>query len=127
MLAKVVAFLPANIVARLELIDLLLRNNKADSALSHMEELQKQMPEFPAAANEFYDTSLQFMHQDKATKALPPYNIFKNIIKPTPLFRAGTDELTGMSGPLIGTPVFTFRKDFGCISPIPEKAFPNFS
>lgn len=111
MLDKVVAFLPANIAARLELIDLLLRNNKADSGLAHMEELRKQMPEFPAAANEFYDTSLQFMQQNNATKALPPFNIFKNIIKPTPLFRAGTDELTGMSGPLIGTPVVTFRKD----------------
>jgi len=110
-LVKVVNFLPANITARLELINLLLRNEKPGQALGYLEELKKQMPEFPAEANEYYNTSLTYLRNEKAREALTPFNIFRNIIKPTPLFKAGFDQLTGKSGPLIGTPVVTFRKD----------------
>jgi Tfp pilus assembly protein PilF len=112
-LKKVVEFIPANITARLELIDLLLWNDKARDAMGYFEDLRKQIPEFPNEADRFYNNSLSLMKENKSKEAQPPFNIFRNIIKPTPLFRAGSDELTGMSGPLIGTPVVTFRKDLG--------------
>ena len=110
-LKKVVGFLQANINVRLELINLLLHHKKTDEAASHMDDLIKIMPEFPNEADVFYRKSLEYMLEGKAKEALPPFNIFRNILKPTPLFRSGFDELTGMSGPLIGTPVITFRKD----------------
>ena len=109
-------FLPANITTKLELINLLLIQQKSDEAAGYMEELNKIMPEFPNEANIFYAKSLEYMLDGKATEALPPFNIFRNILKPTPLFRAGFDELTGMSGPLIGTPIITFRKDVNLTS-----------
>jgi Tfp pilus assembly protein PilF len=115
-LKKVAGFLPANITVKLELINLLLVLKKSDEAAAYMEELKKIMPEFPDEANVFYNKSLEFMLEDKVTEALSPFNIFRNILKPTPLFRAGFDELTGMSGPLIGTPVITFRKDVNLTS-----------
>jgi len=111
LLIKVVTFLPTNITARLELVDLLLRNNKADQSAGYFEELKKQMPEFPSDANVYYEKSLDNMLKGRTEEALPSFNIFRNIIKPTALFRAGSDELTGMSGPLIGSPIITFRKD----------------
>ena len=110
-LKKVAGFLPANITVKLELINLLLIEQKSDEAAGYLEELKKIMPEFPNEADAFYDRCLKLMLEDKAKEALSPFNIFRNIIKPTPLFRAGFDELSGMSGPLIGTPVITFRKD----------------
>jgi Tfp pilus assembly protein PilF len=123
LLKEVVEFLPANITARLELVDLLLRNNNANDAFGYFDDLKRQMPEYPDEANQFYDTSLSYMRQENAMEAQSPFNIFRNIIKPTPLFRAGFDELTGMSGPLIGTPVVTFRKDLGLSSQSDQLAF----
>jgi len=111
-LIKVVDFLPLNLTARLDLIDLLLQNDKTDLALNHMETLIKIMPDFPDEANEFYQTSLRYIKENNSKQAITPFNIFRNILKPTALFQAGFTELKGMSGPLIGTPVFTFSKDF---------------
>jgi len=111
LLTKVVAFLPTNITARLELIDLLLRHDKASQAAGFLEELKKQIPEFPDEANKYYEESLDYMLNSKTHEALPPFNIFRNILKPTPLFGAGFDELKGIGGPLIGTPVIIFSKD----------------
>ncbi len=115
LLIDVVNYLPINITARLELIDLLLKNDKASESAAYFEDLKRQMPEFPDEADEFYDKSLAFMRKNMAKEAHPPFNIFRNIIKPTPLYRAGNDELTGMSGPLIGTPVVTFRNDLSLV------------
>ena len=86
LLIKVVSYLPANITSRLELVDLLLRNDKPDTAAGYLEELKKQVPEFPPEANEYYETSLRYMFENDAQKALPPFNIFRNILKPTPLW-----------------------------------------
>ncbi len=110
-LTKVVDFLPTNLTAQLDLIEILLHQNKADMAASHMEKLNKIMPEFPKEAEVFYSTSLQNMLNDKVAESIPPFNIFRNILKPTILYRAGADELKGISGPLIGTPLITFSGD----------------
>jgi len=112
LLTKVVQFLPANITARFDLIDLLLRLDKTEIALSYFEQIEKQMPEFPDDANKHYDQALRMMAEDIASNAIVPFNIFRNMLKPTPLYRFGFDELKGMGGPLIGTPVISFRQDF---------------
>ncbi len=119
-LTKVVEFLPLNFTVRLDLIDLLLQRNNIDLAASHMETLVKIMPEFPEEANVFYNNSLQNMLKNNVNEALQAFNIFRNILKPTALFRAGLDELVGMSGPLIGTPVITFSKDLNLSSQSPQ-------
>jgi Tfp pilus assembly protein PilF len=110
-LIRVVDFLPANIVARFDLIDLLIRHQKTDLAVSYLEEVQKQMPEFPDEAHTFYDQCLVKMKDANAREALAPFNIFRNILKPSPLYRFGYDELKGAGGPLIGTPIISFRQD----------------
>ena len=111
LLSKVVEFLPANITARFDLIDLLLRMKKPDRALSYFEVIKKQMPEFPNEAETFYDQCITQMKKGNAGDAIAPFNIFRNILKPTPLYRSSYDELKGMTGPLIGTPIISFRQD----------------
>jgi len=110
-LTKVVDFLPTNLTARLDLIEILLNQNNADMAASHMEKLIKIMPEFPKEADVFYSTSLESMLNDKVAESISTFNIFRNILKPTILYSAGKNELKGMSGPLIGTPLITFSHD----------------
>ncbi len=110
-IGKVVDFLPANITARLDVIDLFLRVEEADSALAHLEVIKAQMPEFPQEADQFYDRIIELLRDSDAAAAKTPFNIFRNVIKPTPLFQVSFDELKGMGGPLIGTPLLTFRRD----------------
>ncbi len=111
LLTRVLTFIPANITARFDLVDLLLRNKKADMALGYFEPIEQQMPEFPGEANAYYDQCLRHMQKNDAAAASPPFNIFRNILKPTPLYRSGFDALKGIGGPLIGTPVISFRRD----------------
>jgi Tfp pilus assembly protein PilF len=109
-LNKVVELKPANLVARLQLIETLLRNGKADAAAARMEELLKQVPELPKAPAEFYDKALALMRAGKANEALTPAMIFHNLLKLTPLYQAGVLELKGPGGALIGFPVMTFSQ-----------------
>jgi tetratricopeptide (TPR) repeat protein len=109
-LNKAVKLKPANLVARLQLIETLLRNGKADAAAARMEELIKQVPELPKDPAEFYDKALALMRADKANEALTPAIIFHNLLKLTPLYQAGVLELKGPGGALIGFPVMTFSQ-----------------
>jgi tetratricopeptide (TPR) repeat protein len=110
LLIQVVGFLPANIAARLELVDLLLRVKNVTLAKEYLTKLKSLMPEFPKQSDEFYRRCLQLLSQSKPEKALRDFNIFRNILKPTPFYRVGIDELKGIGGPLIGTPVISFRR-----------------
>ncbi|MDZ7362797.1 MAG: FG-GAP-like repeat-containing protein [candidate division KSB1 bacterium] len=109
-LNKAVELKPANLVARLQLIETLLRNGKADAAAARMEELIKQVPELPKDPAEFYDKALALMRAGKANEALTPAIIFHNLLKLTPLYQAGVLELKGPGGALIGFPVMTFSQ-----------------
>ena len=109
-LNKVVELKPANIVARLQLIETLLRNGKADAAAARMEELIKQVPELPKDPAEFYDKALALMRAGKTNEALTPAIIFHNLLKLTSLYQAGVLELKGPGGALIGFPVMTFSQ-----------------
>ena len=109
---KVVEFIPTNIVVRLQLIELLLRNDELDQATRNLEDLKRQLPELPTEANEYYEQTLALIFESKVKEAITKFNIFHNILKPTALYRAGFDALKGIGGPLIGTPIITFRQEF---------------
>ena len=77
----------------------------------YFEQLRSQMPQFSQGANELYEKALTFMLKNNTREALPPFNIFRNILKPTPLYKVSFDELKGIGGPLIGTPLITFNEN----------------
>ncbi|MGH7450704.1 MAG: CRTAC1 family protein, partial [bacterium] len=110
-LSKVVELKPANIVARLQLIETFLRHDKADFATRRMEEIVRQFSELSAEAKGFYDQALALMRASKAKEALTPTLIFHNLLKLTPLYQAGILELKGPGGALIGFPVITFSQN----------------
>jgi len=110
-LSKVVELRPANIVARLQLIETLLRNDKAEAATRRMEEFLKQVPELSPAARNFYDKALALMRAAKTPEAINPTLIFHNLLKLTPLYQAGILELKGPGGALLGFPVMTFSQN----------------
>ena len=106
---KVVDSSPANIVPRLHLTEVLLRNNKSDLALYQMEEIERLFPEFHDEARRYYDQAIVSLQTGKPGKALTDVLIFHNLLKLTNPYQKGIAELKGNSG-AVGVPVLTFSE-----------------
>ena len=104
---KLIGIVPANIVPRLSLIDILIRNNQPDEALAQMEELRKVFPEFPKEAAQYYTRTLRALQKKEMDEAATSFMIFHNYLKVTPVYQAGILKLKGPQG-FIGSPVITF-------------------
>ena len=110
-LGKVVEILPANIAVRLQLIEILIRDNKFDTALAHMETLRAQIPALPEDSGEFFAQSMELLKAQKSEESLVPTMRFHNLLKSTLLYRSGILDLESFRGPFIGTPVLSFTKE----------------
>ncbi|MCJ7627356.1 MAG: FG-GAP-like repeat-containing protein, partial [Longimicrobiales bacterium] len=109
-LLSLVELTPANVPARLMLIQVLLENDKPDDALANLEELHAQIPELPAQAVSFFDQAVESMRAGQASEALRPMLVFGNFLKVTGLYQAGVNALEGPGGVLIGFPIVTFSR-----------------
>ena len=108
--SKLVEKASGNIVPRLNLIDILIRNNKPDKALEQMEQLPKLFPEFPKEAVEYYDKTIAALQVNESDNASGSFMVFHNYLKVTSLYQAGILDLKGPGGSLVGSPVITFDK-----------------
>ncbi len=107
---KLVEIAPANIVPRLNLIDILIKTNQSDHALAQLEQLRKIFPEFPKESMPYYKKTLLALRQNKIKEAAISFMIFHNYLKITPMYQAGILKLKGPQG-FIGAPVITFDKN----------------
>jgi len=101
---------PANLVPRLNLTDILIHNGEFDKALEQMEIINKQFPEFPKEAVEYYDRTLALLRSRDKEKAIIQFTIFHNYLKVTSPYQSGIMDLKGPGGSLIGFPVITFDR-----------------
>jgi hypothetical protein len=101
---------PGNLVPRLNLTDILIRNGEFDKAVEQMEIIRKQFPEFPREAVEYYDKTLSLLRKKNKENAIIQFTIFHNYLKVTSPYQAGIMELKGPGGSLIGFPVITFDR-----------------
>ncbi len=101
---------PANLVPRLNLTDILIRNGETDKALEQMEIINKQFPEFPKEAIEYYDKTVSLLRKKDKDNAVIQFTIFHNYLKVTSPYQAGIMDLKGPGGSLIGFPVITFDR-----------------
>lgn len=99
---------PANVVPRLDLIDIYIRKGECDRAVEQMEILKKQFPEFPAEAVSYYDQTLSLLRKNDKEKAITSFTIFQNFLKVTAPYQAGMMDLKGPGGSLVGFPLITF-------------------
>src|SRR5207245_11084792 len=65
----VLARAPANIVVRLELVDLLLAGGRAGDAAGELEALQRQLPQLPREAARFFERALVPARSGRAAEA----------------------------------------------------------
>ncbi len=109
-LTRVVHALPANMVARLQLLELLLQNQKAEQAVQHMEIIRQILPRLPDGSVQVFQNSLEFMRTNNPTDAFTAARRFHNLLKATSFYRAAIAELRGIGVPPAGEPLRRFSE-----------------
>ncbi|HVW96197.1 MAG TPA: FG-GAP-like repeat-containing protein [Mucilaginibacter sp.] len=107
-LLKVSELVPANIVPRLYLAELFASGNNADSARFFLEMVKKITPDFSTAAATSYQQAIAQLQANSPDKALPYIQQFHQLMKITPVYDSGKDEIqipemvAGYTGFVIG-------------------------
>ncbi len=111
-LGRVVALEPANLAARLQLAETLLRGGEADAAAAHLEELRSQAPAFPASSATAFREALADAREARTDEALAALASFSAYFEVTSTYQAAMEELRGPPGTLVGIPNLTFSHEF---------------
>jgi Tfp pilus assembly protein PilF len=119
-LSILVGAVPANIAARLQLAEILVRNGKADSALIHLEQTQQQVPDIPTEAIAYFNDAVDLLRLGRVEEALPSTVIVHNFLKVTPRYQQGLLELQGPGGASVGFPIITFTQNVTPTAQDPE-------
>src|SRR6266850_5886838 len=110
-LRLVVARAPANLAARLELVDLLLARGAADAAAAQLEALQRELPQLPPEAARFFQRALRSARAGRASEAAAAAQRFHRAMEVSAAYQASLQRLGGRSDPLVGYPVLTFNQN----------------
>ena len=110
-LRLVVARAPANLAARLELVDLLLARGATDTAAAELEALQRQLPQLPPEAARFFQRALGSARAGRASEAAVEAKRFHQAMEVTAAYQASLQRLGGRSDPLVGYPVLRFNQN----------------
>ena len=105
-LLKSLSFIPANIVLRMRLAEIYAGNNQADSARFFIEGVKKIAPDLSAAADVSYQKAISLLQGNHAADAFPYITQFHQVMKTTPAYASGTDEID-VPQLLNGYPAFT--------------------
>src|SRR5690349_8544635 len=113
LLRRILARVPVSLVARLELVDLLLARGTppaADSAAAELETLQRQLPQLPRETARFFEASLRLARAGKASEAAAQANRFHRGMEVTAAYKVSLERLGAQrGGPLVGYPILTFN------------------
>src|SRR5467141_3784844 len=110
-LRLVVARAPANLAARLELVDLLLARGAGDDAAAQLEALQRELPQLPPEAARFFQRALRSARAGRASEAAAAAQRFHHAMEVTAAYQASLQRLGGRSDPIVGYPVLTFNQN----------------
>jgi len=122
-LRDVLAVAPANLVARLKLVDAFARRGEADSAIRQLEEVRRIPPEPPKEARIYLDSSIQLLRAGKLPEARQTLDRLFGLMEVTVPYQASMDEVKWTEGPIAGRPILTFApKNFISIRGVREKA-----
>ena len=107
-LRRVVGLAPANLVARIELVDLLLARG-ADDAAGELEALQRQLPQLPREAAQLFARALRAARAGRAPEAAAAATRFHQAMEVTTAYQSGLERLGGPGGTVVGYPVLSFN------------------
>ncbi|MEO8720383.1 MAG: FG-GAP-like repeat-containing protein [Ginsengibacter sp.] len=92
-LLKLESLSPVNIVPRLQLSEIYAGENKTDSSLFYLQSVKKIAPGFSDAAETYYGKASSLLNANKPTQALSYINQFHELMKLTPEYATGIDEI----------------------------------
>ncbi|MEX2109371.1 MAG: FG-GAP-like repeat-containing protein [Gemmatimonadaceae bacterium] len=112
-LRDVLAIAPANLAARLKLLDAFVRRGEGDSAIKQLEEVRRIPPEPPREARTYLDSSIQFLRAGNLAQARTTLDRLLRIMEVTAPYQASMEEVKVPEGPIPGRTILTFApKDF---------------
>ncbi|HEX2969025.1 MAG TPA: FG-GAP-like repeat-containing protein [Bacteroidales bacterium] len=109
-LEELITNAPGNLVPKLNLTEILIKEGDSDKALEQLEIIRKQFPEFPKEAVPYYDKAVANFRKKDMNEARMNFTIFHNYMKVSPPYQEGMKDLKGPGGSLIGFPVITFDR-----------------
>ncbi|MEO8819989.1 MAG: FG-GAP-like repeat-containing protein [Ginsengibacter sp.] len=92
-LLKVQNLAPANIVPRIQLAELYAAEGKTDSSLSYFQSIKKIAANFSDAAETSYQKAAALLQANKTTEALVYIQQFHGLMKISPEYSTGLDEI----------------------------------
>jgi len=107
-LRDVLAIAPANLVARLKLMNALARRGAADSAVRHLEELRRIPPEPPREARMYLDSSIQLLGEGKLAESRTTLDRLLKLMEVTAPYQASLEDIKWTEGPIAGRTILTF-------------------
>ncbi|MEO8910120.1 MAG: FG-GAP-like repeat-containing protein [Gemmatimonadaceae bacterium] len=122
-LRDVLRVAPANLVARLKLVDAFARGGEADSAVRELEEVRRIPPQPPNEARAYLDSSIQLLRAGKIVESWATLDRLFSVMETTAPYQASLDEVKWTDGPISGRAVLAYApKNFITIRGIREKA-----
>src|SRR5688500_16584343 len=111
-LRDVLAVAPANLAARLKLVDALARRGEADSAVRHLEDVRRIPPELPKDARTYLDSSIQLLRAGRLVQSRTTLDRFLGLMEVTAPYQASLEDVKWTEGPIPGRPVLTFAPKY---------------
>ena len=112
-LTELLAVSPANLAARVKLIDALALRGKADSAVRQLEEVRRIPPEPPREARALLDSAIQLLRAGRMEDSRATLEPFFRLMEGTAPYQASLEDLRWPEGPIPGRAILTFApKDF---------------
>jgi Flp pilus assembly protein TadD len=122
-LRDVLAVAPANLVARLNLVDAFAKAGQADSAVKELEEVRRIPPEPPKEAGVALDSAIQLLQVGDMNRARTKLDRLFALMEVTTPYQASLEEVKWTEGPIAGRPVITYApKTFIAASGVRAKA-----
>ena len=109
-LRRIVETSPANLVARLYLVEALVRNQQGDEALKNLEEIERITPQLPDEASDYFNSAVSQLRSEELSDALTSVRILHNLLKLTNAYQTDIQQLKGTSASRVGTPVISFSE-----------------
>ncbi|RMG61392.1 MAG: hypothetical protein D6715_13700, partial [Calditrichaeota bacterium] len=109
-LGKLVGLLPANLVARLFLLQAQMALGHRADALQNLETLRQILPALSEPARLALERSIQALLSGDLNAARPQVQILHNLLRNLPQYQAGEAELRGSARTAVGLPVQHFLK-----------------
>jgi Flp pilus assembly protein TadD, contains TPR repeats len=112
-LRDVLAVAPANLAARIDLLNAFVKRGAADSAVRQLEEIRRIPPEPPTEARAALDSAITALRANDPTGARARVERLSSLMRVTSPYQASLADVNWIEGPIPGRPVLTFApRDF---------------